>query len=367
MMSSGPVPSLFVKDFESECDEEETTAPDPSAASGSECTSDSPRDVFGSCKAEGLSKLSQQRWEPMKVYITGGGHVATQPHGSKQGKSLQELIQRLGKPMAEEESHLVPAMGTLLTDLTPHECAPAAAYLATVSNLPAACTEAMFLEEIQDAGFVKQRDFNFLYMPVHAKSKHSLGYCVVNFVDIAVWRSFMAAFTGRGLRNFDVVVTATPYAAQGCSQARIDFDLGMRSAPSTEGSQQVVTKGHFRDGALESMQAPRRRPAAIKSALCRHGTSVQGSAGAAGKPSEFRAPGAASARVQPPRVATGSTRASRALGGGGASGHAPCAQRLCREASTLQSRGRLGASLQPVPWAADSTSSPGFCARPPPR
>lgn len=89
-------------------------------------------------------------------------------------------------------------------------------HIVTVGNLPEACTERMLLEELQDGGFVKQRDFGFIDMPMHASSPR---YCAINFFGATSMRAFVAAFDGRKLRHFNEVLTVTA-AQQTVAQAK---------------------------------------------------------------------------------------------------------------------------------------------------
>jgi len=64
-----------------------------------------------------------------------------------------------------------------------------------VRGSPRACAENLFLEELRDAGFIRNRDFD------HFEFNSKDGSSYVSFVNEWVMRSFVAAFDGRKMQH----------------------------------------------------------------------------------------------------------------------------------------------------------------------
>lgn len=71
-------------------------------------------------------------------------------------------------------------------------------------------TESLLLQELHDGGFLKGRDFDILFLPSDHHGGPSLGYCMLNFLTVAVARSFTAAFHGRASRHFPTTFAVAP-------------------------------------------------------------------------------------------------------------------------------------------------------------
>eukprot|EP00929_Paragymnodinium_shiwhaense_P002323 TRINITY_DN102552_c0_g1_i1.p1 TRINITY_DN102552_c0_g1~~TRINITY_DN102552_c0_g1_i1.p1 ORF type:complete len:521 (+),score=75.92 TRINITY_DN102552_c0_g1_i1:219-1781(+) len=84
-------------------------------------------------------------------------------------------------------------------------------------NLPNKYTQAMLLEELEDAGFRPHHDYDFLYLPMDHSNAANLGYCFINFVETPLANSFAAAFQGKKMRKFNSnkTVTVMPASIQG--------------------------------------------------------------------------------------------------------------------------------------------------------
>lgn len=64
-----------------------------------------------------------------------------------------------------------------------------------VSSFPTGYSKELFLEELDDGGFIGRRDFDcFEFIADN-------GYCFMRFVDVATMHSFIAAFDGREMRH----------------------------------------------------------------------------------------------------------------------------------------------------------------------
>lgn len=170
-----------------ELDEEDaaTTAAGQASPPGSESEDRSP---CGSARAspEAAGLLWRQLSEPVKVYTRSAACGVSRQVGG-------------------------PAPGVVARPVQAKAGSDACPYLVTVGPVPEGCTELMFLEELQDAGFLRKRDFDFLSIPTHGITGHSLGNCLVNFLGLAEMRAFMAAFDGRVLRQFNTAVSVTRY------------------------------------------------------------------------------------------------------------------------------------------------------------
>lgn len=84
-------------------------------------------------------------------------------------------------------------------------------------NLPNKYTQQMLLEELQDAGFRLQADFDFFYLPMDHSNAANLGYCFINFNETGMANAFAAAFQGKKMRRFNSnkTVVVMPASIQG--------------------------------------------------------------------------------------------------------------------------------------------------------
>jgi hypothetical protein len=84
-------------------------------------------------------------------------------------------------------------------------------------NLPNKYTQQMLLEELQDAGFRLQQDFDFFYLPMDHSNAANLGYCFINLALTSLANSFSACFSGKKMRRFNSskTVVVMPASIQG--------------------------------------------------------------------------------------------------------------------------------------------------------
>eukprot|EP00435_Cladocopium_sp_Y103_P066580 s408_g28.t2 len=84
-------------------------------------------------------------------------------------------------------------------------------------NLPNKYRQQMLLDELADAGFRVQSDFDFFYLPMDHSNAANLGYCFINFTEPALANSFAAAFQGKKMRRFNShkTVVVMPASIQG--------------------------------------------------------------------------------------------------------------------------------------------------------
>lgn len=75
------------------------------------------------------------------------------------------------------------------------------AYTVTIRGLPQECTTQVLTQELFDAGYKKNTDFDFLFVPRDVSTGCCLGCAFVNFKNHSSMRSFVAAFQGRTLRH----------------------------------------------------------------------------------------------------------------------------------------------------------------------
>lgn len=74
------------------------------------------------------------------------------------------------------------------------------AHTLTIHGLPRECTTRILTEELSDAGFKSERDYDFLFVPRDVGYGSSLGSAFINLKSYSLMRSFMSAFQGRRLR-----------------------------------------------------------------------------------------------------------------------------------------------------------------------
>mmetsp|Transcript_67390 Transcript_67390/g.161624 ORF Transcript_67390/g.161624 Transcript_67390/m.161624 type:complete len:516 (+) Transcript_67390:164-1711(+) len=84
-------------------------------------------------------------------------------------------------------------------------------------NLPNKYTQQMLLEELQEAGFTLQQDFDFFYLPMDHHNAANLGYCFINFCEPYLANLFSAAFEGKKMKRFNSskTVVVMPASIQG--------------------------------------------------------------------------------------------------------------------------------------------------------
>ncbi|CAE7903521.1 ML4 [Symbiodinium sp. KB8] len=84
-------------------------------------------------------------------------------------------------------------------------------------NLPNKYRQQMLLDELADAGFRAQTDFDFFYLPMDHSNAANLGYCFINFTEPALANAFAAAFQGKKMRRFNShkTVVVMPASIQG--------------------------------------------------------------------------------------------------------------------------------------------------------
>jgi len=84
-------------------------------------------------------------------------------------------------------------------------------------NLPNKYRQQMLVDELQDAGFRLQADFDFFYLPMDHSNAANLGYCFINFVEPAMANAFASAFQGKKMRRFNSnkTVVVMPASIQG--------------------------------------------------------------------------------------------------------------------------------------------------------
>jgi len=84
-------------------------------------------------------------------------------------------------------------------------------------NLPNKYRQQMLVDELQDAGFRLQADFDFFYLPMDHSNAANLGYCFINFVEPHMANAFAAAFQGKKMRRFNSnkTVVVMPASIQG--------------------------------------------------------------------------------------------------------------------------------------------------------
>lgn len=84
-------------------------------------------------------------------------------------------------------------------------------------NLPNKYRQQMLLDELADAGFRVQSDFDFFYLPMDHSNAANLGYCFINFTEPALANSFAASFQGKKMRRFNShkTVVVMPASIQG--------------------------------------------------------------------------------------------------------------------------------------------------------
>lgn len=72
-------------------------------------------------------------------------------------------------------------------------------YMVTVANLPKEYTLSMLVCELRDAGFLRSRDYDMLYL--NECSGEGLGVCFINFLDATAMLSFEASFQQKWMRH----------------------------------------------------------------------------------------------------------------------------------------------------------------------
>eukprot|EP00931_Biecheleriopsis_adriatica_P074963 TRINITY_DN4892_c0_g1_i1.p1 TRINITY_DN4892_c0_g1~~TRINITY_DN4892_c0_g1_i1.p1 ORF type:complete len:542 (+),score=114.81 TRINITY_DN4892_c0_g1_i1:110-1735(+) len=84
-------------------------------------------------------------------------------------------------------------------------------------NLPNKYRQQMLLDELVDAGFAVQVDFDFFYLPMDHSNAANLGYCFINFVEPHLANAFASAFQGKKMRRFNSnkTVVVMPASIQG--------------------------------------------------------------------------------------------------------------------------------------------------------
>jgi len=84
-------------------------------------------------------------------------------------------------------------------------------------NLPNKYRQQMLLDELADASFRAQTDFDFFYLPMDHSNAANLGYCFINFTEPALANAFAAAFQGKKMRRFNShkTVVVMPASIQG--------------------------------------------------------------------------------------------------------------------------------------------------------
>lgn len=84
-------------------------------------------------------------------------------------------------------------------------------------NIPNKYRQQMLLDELQDAGFRMQTDFDFFYLPMDHSNAANLGYAFINFAETALANAFASAFSGKKMRRFNShkTVVVMPASIQG--------------------------------------------------------------------------------------------------------------------------------------------------------
>jgi hypothetical protein len=84
-------------------------------------------------------------------------------------------------------------------------------------NIPNKYRQQMLLDELQDAGFRMETDFDFFYLPMDHSNAANLGYAFINFCDTALANAFASAFSGKKMRRFNShkTVMVMPASIQG--------------------------------------------------------------------------------------------------------------------------------------------------------
>eukprot|EP00930_Biecheleria_cincta_P094539 TRINITY_DN8574_c0_g1_i1.p1 TRINITY_DN8574_c0_g1~~TRINITY_DN8574_c0_g1_i1.p1 ORF type:complete len:513 (+),score=97.92 TRINITY_DN8574_c0_g1_i1:17-1555(+) len=87
-------------------------------------------------------------------------------------------------------------------------------------NIPNKYTQQMLLQELRDAGFLPQEDFDFFYLPMDHSNCANLGYCFINFAETRRANDFAEALSGKRMRRFNSHKTAVimPASIQGYDQ-----------------------------------------------------------------------------------------------------------------------------------------------------
>mmetsp|Transcript_111032 Transcript_111032/g.324772 ORF Transcript_111032/g.324772 Transcript_111032/m.324772 type:complete len:367 (-) Transcript_111032:128-1228(-) len=104
--------------------------------------------------------------------------------------------------------HSDPRQCPLVSSSTPqmvgqqeHAATGPSAYTVTIHGLPRECTSHILMQEFRDAGFRKDIDFDFAFIPRDVSSGFCLGCAFLNFLTHSAMKSFIAAFQGRSLRS----------------------------------------------------------------------------------------------------------------------------------------------------------------------
>jgi len=104
--------------------------------------------------------------------------------------------------------HSDPRQCPLVSSSTPqmvgqqeHAVTGPSAYTVTIHGLPRECTSHILMQEFRDAGFRKDIDFDFFFIPRDVSGGFCLGRAFLNFLKPSAMRSFIAAFQGRALRS----------------------------------------------------------------------------------------------------------------------------------------------------------------------
>lgn len=102
-------------------------------------------------------------------------------------------------------------------DITKQEPPWANVTTVMMRNLPNKYSQTMILEELGDAGFNLQTDFDFFYLPMDHSNAANLGYCFINFVETARANAFASSFAGKRMRKFNSskTVAVMPASVQG--------------------------------------------------------------------------------------------------------------------------------------------------------
>eukprot|EP00930_Biecheleria_cincta_P029440 TRINITY_DN20490_c0_g1_i1.p1 TRINITY_DN20490_c0_g1~~TRINITY_DN20490_c0_g1_i1.p1 ORF type:complete len:534 (-),score=107.75 TRINITY_DN20490_c0_g1_i1:355-1956(-) len=107
--------------------------------------------------------------------------------------------------------------GTKNNDVTCKEPPWADVTTVMMRNIPNKYRQQMLLDELQDAGFRMQTDFDFFYLPMDHSNAANLGYAFINFCDPALANAFASAFSGKKMRRFNShkTVMVMPASIQG--------------------------------------------------------------------------------------------------------------------------------------------------------
>eukprot|EP00930_Biecheleria_cincta_P046577 TRINITY_DN32135_c0_g1_i1.p1 TRINITY_DN32135_c0_g1~~TRINITY_DN32135_c0_g1_i1.p1 ORF type:complete len:504 (-),score=103.82 TRINITY_DN32135_c0_g1_i1:351-1835(-) len=177
--------------------------------------------VQGQLRAEAPEYNAEASMEAAATSTSNAGGYASQRQDKAQGKGSRQRQEAQGKG-GQEPRRLRDGQLSRLKNENITQLEPPWADVTTVMmrNLPNKYTQQMLLQELREAGFHMQADFDFFYLPMDHSNCANLGYCFINFTETHRANDFAEAFSGKRMRRFNSHKTAVimPASIQGYEQ-----------------------------------------------------------------------------------------------------------------------------------------------------